>query len=101
MTITKSVLSKQIYLDLGFNKQESKEFVDEFFEQLRLCLEANENIKLSGFGSFELRDKNARPGRNPKTGKVVTIEERRVVTFKTGQNLKKEINKNVDEIILE
>jgi integration host factor subunit alpha len=72
----------------GLNKREAKEIVESFFEEIRSSLENNEQVKLSGFGNFELRDKNTRPGRNPKTGEEIPISARRVVTFKPGQKLK-------------
>ena len=62
--------------------------VELFFEELRASLEQGEQIKLSGFGNFDLRDKAERPGRNPKTGEDIPILARRVVTFKAGQKLK-------------
>nr|PRI99847.1 Integration host factor subunit alpha [Haemophilus influenzae] len=57
-------------------------------EEIRLSLESGQDVKLSGFGNFELRDKSSRPGRNPKTGDVVPVSARRVVTFKPGQKLR-------------
>jgi integration host factor subunit alpha len=92
MTVTKASLSEKLYSELGFNKQESKEFVDSFFEELRVALESNNPVKLSGFGGFDLRDKKERPGRNPRTGDFVPVSARRVVTFKAGQKLKRKIN---------
>ena len=75
-------------MEIGLSKREAKELVDTFFEEIRLALEHNEPVKLSGFGNFELRDKNQRPGRNPKTGEEVPISARRVVTFRPGQKLR-------------
>ena len=72
----------------GINKREAKEFVDLFFEEIRTRLEGGEEVKLSGFGNFELREKNRRPGRNPKTGEEIPISARRVVTFRPGQKLR-------------
>jgi integration host factor subunit alpha len=63
------------------------------FEEIRICLENNEQVKLSGFGNFDLRDKGTRPGRNPKTGEEVPISARRVVTFKPGQKLRARVEK--------
>ena len=73
------------------NKREAKEMVEMFFEEVRFALEGSEQVKLSGFGNFDLRDKNQRPGRNPKTGEEIPISERRVVTFRPGQKLKARI----------
>jgi len=77
-----------LLFELGLNKREARELVDLFFEELRASLATGEQIKLSGFGNFDLRDKNQRPGRNPKTGEEIPICARRVVTFRPGQKLK-------------
>ncbi|HCS66584.1 MULTISPECIES: integration host factor subunit alpha [unclassified Cellvibrio] len=86
--LTKADLAEKLYEDLGLNKREAKELVELFFEEIRHALENNEQVKLSGFGNFELRDKSQRPGRNPKTGEEIPISARRVVTFRPGQKLK-------------
>ncbi|MBI2383033.1 MAG: integration host factor subunit alpha [Gammaproteobacteria bacterium] len=86
--LTKAELADALFEQLGLNKREAKEFVDLFFEQIRASLEAGQEVKLSGFGNFELRDKNQRPGRNPKTGEEIPISARRVVTFRPGQKLR-------------
>ena len=86
--LTKAEIAETLYEELGINKREAKDLVDLFFEEIRASLEANEEVKLSGFGNFELRDKRQRPGRNPKTGEDIPISARRVVTFKPGQKLK-------------
>jgi len=70
------------------NKREAKEVVELFFEEISRSLEDNVQVKLSGFGNFELKEKKERPGRNPKTGEDVPISARRVVTFHAGQKLK-------------
>ncbi len=88
MAVTKSELADSLFRTLGLNKREAKEFVDRFFEEVRTTLEAGKQVKLSGFGNFELRDKNRRPGRNPKTGEEIPISARRVVTFRPGQKLR-------------
>ena len=67
---------------------EARELVDMYFEELRASLAVGEQVKLSGFGNFDLRDKKERPGRNPKTGEEIPISARRVVTFRPGQKLK-------------
>ena len=82
---------------LGLNKREAKELVEQFFEEIRLCLENNEQVKLSGFGNFDLRDKRQRPGRNPKTGEEIPILARRVVTFKAGQKLKERVDMSMGD----
>ena len=82
------VMPSTLFEELGLNKREAKEVVELFFEEVRASLEGNEQVKLSGFGNFDLRDKKERPGRNPKTGEEIPITARRVVTFRPGQKLK-------------
>jgi len=86
--LTKADMAEKLYEELGLNKREAKEIVEMFFEEVRAALEAGNQVKLSGFGNFDLRDKNQRPGRNPKTGEEIPICARRVVTFRPGQKLK-------------
>jgi len=86
--LTKADLTEKLYQELGLNKREAKEMVEQFFEEIREALESNESVKLSGFGNFDLRDKKERPGRNPKTGEEIPISARRVVTFRPGQKLR-------------
>lgn len=88
MALTKAELAERLFQDLGLNKREAKDFVELFFEEIRAALEAGQQIKLSGFGNFNLRTKRQRPGRNPKTGEEIPITARRVVTFHPGQKLK-------------
>ena len=88
MTLTKAELSEVLSEKVGLNKQEAKDFVEGFFEEIRVALERGESVKLSGFGNFNLRDKPSRPGRNPKTGQEVPIGARRVVTFHASHKLK-------------
>ena len=90
--LTKADLAEMLFNDLGLNKREAKEMVELFFEEIRSSLENNEEVKLSGFGNFDIRDKKSRPGRNPKTGEVVAVTARRVVTFKPGQKLKARVD---------
>ena len=92
MALTKAKLAEALFDQLGLNKREAKELVEGFFESLRLSLESGEQVKLSGFGNFDLRDKNQRPGRNPKTGEEIPISARRVVTFRPGQKLKSKVD---------
>ncbi|MHB1618128.1 MAG: integration host factor subunit alpha [Metallibacterium sp.] len=91
MALTKAEMAERLFAEVGLNKREAKEFVDAFFEAIRKALEDGEQIKLSGFGNFELRSKNQRPGRNPKTGEEIPISARRVVTFRAGQRLKQRV----------
>ncbi len=86
--LTKAKMADHLFEELGLNKREAKEIVELFFSEVARCLEDNRRVKLSGFGNFDLRDKGARPGRNPKTGEEIPITPRRVVTFRPGQKLK-------------
>lgn len=88
MALTKADMAERLFDDLGLNKREAKELVEAFFEEIRASLEHGQQVKLSGFGNFDLRNKNQRPGRNPKTGEEIPISARRVVTFRPGQKLK-------------
>jgi integration host factor subunit alpha len=88
MALTKADMAARLFDELGLNKREAKEMVEMFFEEIRLSLERGAQVKLSGFGNFDLREKKQRPGRNPKTGKEIPISARRVVTFRPGQKLK-------------
>ena len=88
MALTKADMAERLFEDLGINKREAKDLVEIFFEEIRGALERGRQVKLSGFGNFDLRDKNQRPGRNPKTGEEIPITARRVVTFRPGQKLK-------------
>ena len=88
MALTKADMAEALFNELGLNKREARELVDLYFEEMRGSLACGEQVKLSGFGYFDLRDKNERPGRNPKTGEEIPITARRVVTFRPGQKLK-------------
>ncbi|MDR9499493.1 MAG: integration host factor subunit alpha [Hydrogenovibrio sp.] len=92
MALTKAEISQTLSDTFGFNKRESKELVEEFYLEMSDVLARGEQVKLSGFGNFELKDKNARPGRNPRTGEDVPISARRVVTFKPGQKLRAQVD---------
>ena len=81
-------MADRLFEELGLNKREAKEIVELFFDEVSSSLEGNEQVKLSGFGNFDLREKGERPGRNPKTGEEIPITARRVVTFRPGQKLK-------------
>jgi len=88
MSLTKADLAATLFDEVGLNKREAKEFVDAWFEAIREALESGDHVKLSGFGNFQLRDKNQRPGRNPKTGEEVPISPRRVLTFRPSHLMK-------------
>ncbi|HLS42424.1 MAG TPA: integration host factor subunit alpha [Paenalcaligenes sp.] len=87
-TLTKADLTEMLFDHVGLNKREAKDIVDTFFAEIRNALEEGSEVKLSGFGNFQVRDKPPRPGRNPKTGEVIPISARRVVTFHASQKLK-------------
>ena len=91
MALTKADFAAQLLNELGLSKPMAKDLVELFFEEIKATLEHAESVKISGFGKFELRDKVARPGRNPKTGEEIPISARRVVTFKSGNLLKTKI----------
>ena len=96
MTVTKMELANALFEELGLNKREAKEFVELFFEEIRKALESGHTVKFSGFGSFSVRDKPQRPGRNPKTGEEIPVTARRVVTYKASQKVKDLIENNKD-----
>lgn len=87
-TLTKAELAEMLFERIGLNKRESKDMVDAFFGIIHDQLIAGGEVKLSGFGNFQVRSKAARPGRNPKTGETVPIEARHVVTFHASHKLK-------------
>jgi integration host factor subunit alpha len=91
MALTKADMAEYLFEELGLNKREAKDMVELFFEEIRAALENGEQVKLSGFGNFDLREKKQRPGRNPKTGEEIPITARRVVTFRPGQKLKSRV----------
>ena len=92
MALTKAEMAERLYEELGLNKREAKELVEMFFEEVRGALESGSQVKLSGFGNFDLRQKNQRPGRNPKTGEAVPITPRRVLAFKPSQVVRERVN---------
>ncbi len=85
--LTKAEMAERLVDEVGFNRREASEIVEQFFDEIADVLAANEPVKVSGFGNFTPRDKGARPGRNPKTGEAFLITARRVVTFRAGQKL--------------
>lgn len=95
MAITKAEFAEHLVNELGFNKREAKQLVELFFEDLKEALEQGEPIKISGFGTFGLRDKSSRPGRNPKTGEAVPVTARRIVAFKAGKKLKAQVGRSM------
>jgi len=91
-TVTRTELSEAVRQKLGFSRAESAEWVGQVLEEICDCLAAGEDVKLSGFGHFMVRDKGERVGRNPKTGVEVPIEPRRVLAFRPSNVLKAHIN---------
>lgn len=87
-TLTKAQLSEHLFDHIGLNKREAKDMVDAFFDLIAQQLAAGNDVKISGFGNFQLRSKSPRPGRNPRTGEPISIEARRVVTFHASHKLK-------------
>jgi len=90
-TVTKAEIIDHLFDAVGLNKNESREIVEELFSEICSSLQNGLNVKIPGLGNFNLRDKNERPGRNPKTGVVVPVSSRRVVTFHAGQKFKNRI----------
>ena len=91
--LTKAKLSEMLFEQLGLNMREARDFVDAFYEEISKGLVSGHEVKIAGFGNFEVHNKSARPGRNPRTGKEVTIPPRRVVTLKASGQLKTQVNK--------
>jgi integration host factor subunit alpha len=92
VTLTKLSLVENIFNQLEFSKKDSVEYVESVISILKSALEAGEDVKISGFGKFEVKQKKNRRGRNPKTGETIIIEARRVVSFKPSDLLRKNIN---------
>lgn len=93
-TLTKADMAELLFEQVGLNKRESKDIVEAFFKEISEALVRGESVKISGFGNFQLRDKDARPGRNPKTGEYIPISARRVVTFHASSKLKERAESN-------
>ncbi len=89
--LTKAQLSDLLFDEIGLNKRESKDMIDAFFDLIANSLVEGEDVKISGFGNFQIRTKAPRPGRNPRTGEPVAIEARRVVTFHASPKLKEQV----------
>jgi len=89
--VTKAEIAKIVHERVGLTKKESAQIVESVLDVMRQSLEQGENVKLSGFGHFIVRQKHARRGRNPKTGADITIEPRSVVTFRASPLLKQKL----------
>ena len=92
--LTKAQLAELLFEQIGLNKRESKEMIDAFFELISECLVEGKDVKISGFGNFQIRTKAPRPGRNPRTGEAIPIKARRVVTFHASHKLKNHIQEH-------
>jgi len=90
--MTKADIIEGVYEKVGFSKKESAEIVELVFDTVKETLERGDKIKISGFGNFQVRQKKARVGRNPQTGKEIEISARRVLTFRPSQVLKSALN---------
>ena len=89
--LTKAHLAELLFEHIGLNKRESKDMVEAFFVLVSDSLVEGKDVKISGFGNFQIRTKAPRPGRNPRTGESIPIEARRVVTFHASHKLKEQI----------
>ena len=97
-TLTKADLSELLFDNLGLNKRESKDMVEAFFDIIHDALVSGQDIKLTGFGNFNIRRKAPRPGRNPRTGEAIPITARNVVTFHASHKLKSLVQRdNTDD----
>ena len=90
--MTKAEIVEQIYERVGFSKKESADLVEKVFEIIKETLEAGEKVKISGFGNFVVRGKNARKGRNPQTGEEIDIPASKAPKFRAGKQLKEAVN---------
>lgn len=89
--LTKAQLAELLFEQIGLNKRESKDMIDAFFDLISSSLVEGSDVKISGFGNFQIRTKAPRPGRNPRTGEAIPIRARRVVTFHASHKLKEQI----------
>ena len=92
MTLTKADIVEQVYMEMGFPKEKSFHIVESLLESIKACLESGDDVLVSGFGKFCVKDKHARKGRNPATGETVILPARRVVTFKCSGRLRQRVN---------
>jgi len=89
--LTKAQLAELLFEQIGLNKRESKDMIDAFFDLVAQSLVEGDDVKITGFGNFQIRTKAPRPGRNPRTGEAIPIKARRVVTFHASHKLKEQI----------
>ena len=90
--MTRADMVELVYERIGVSKREAATVVESIFDIIKESLERGENVKISGFGSFNLREKKPRRGRNPQTGEEITISARRVLSFKSSNVLKDQLN---------
>ncbi len=90
-TLTRADLAEAVHKEVGLSRADSSAIIEQILDNMSVALEKGENVKISGFGSFILRDKGQRVGRNPKTGIEVPIAPRRVLTFRASQLLRDQI----------
>ena len=95
--LTKADLVDSIYDNLPFDKQKATQIVEDWIELIKDGLDRDSKVMISGFGVFEVKDKHARPGRNPQTGDKITLSARRVVKFKASQILRRQLNDSVQQ----
>ena len=91
-TLTKAELAELLFERLGLNKRESKDMVEAFFEIIHSTLVKGDDVKMSGFGNFNIRRKAPRPGRNPRTGEQVAVDAKKVPYFKPGKEMRERLN---------
>ena len=92
--LTKAHLAELLFTQIGLNKREAKDMVEAFFAHIADSVVDGNDVKITGFGNFQVRTKSSRPGRNPRTGESVPIEARRVVTFHASPKLKEQVQAN-------
>ncbi|MBE8191537.1 MAG: integration host factor subunit alpha [Alphaproteobacteria bacterium] len=97
-TLTRAELANLVHIEIGLPKQESTKIVETLLDEISIALERGEEVKLASFGNFSLLQKKERVGRNPKTGVVVPISPRRVVSFRASQVLKNKVDKSMSDI---
>jgi integration host factor subunit alpha len=99
MCVTKAELAEAIYEKLPVDKQKAAQIVEDYIELIKEGLDKDQKVMLSGFGSFEVKSKPARRGRNPQTGETITLRARKVVKFKPSQLLRKAINEGPNAVL--
>ena len=93
-TLTRADLTEAVYRNIGLSRNESADLVESVLEEMCVCLEAGEEVKLSSFGTFSVQSKRERVGRNPKTGVEATITPRRVLSFRPSHILKNRVDQS-------